>query len=96
MQNVGAAGEIPSHRRSNLGTDLSGTHPVSIKFNEGLALANRNLRWPPEDPAGETGLDAAGYVQCTACHDPHGSRSERYPFWRKATFGQVCGVCHDF
>jgi predicted CXXCH cytochrome family protein len=96
MQNVGSAGEIPSHRRSNLGRDLSGTHPVSIRFNEGVALANRNLRWPPDDPGGEVGVDAAGYVQCTACHDPHGSRSDRYPFWRKPTFGQVCVVCHAY
>jgi predicted CXXCH cytochrome family protein len=96
MQNVGARGEIPVHRSSHLGRDLTGTHPVSIKFSEGFALRDRNLRWPPDDPTGEVGVDAAGYVQCTSCHDPHGSRSERYPFWRKSTFGQVCVVCHDF
>ena len=82
--------------RSNLGTDLSGMHPVSIRFQDSQAMSKRHLRWHPLDPEGEVGTDADGYVQCTACHDPHGSKSTRYPFWQKASFGQVCKVCHDY
>ena len=97
MMNVGPAGEIPAGRKSNIGTDLTGTHPVSIKFDQATALADNHLRWPPIDPEGQVGVDANGYVQCTSCHDPHDdSRSDRYPFWRKRTFDEVCEVCHAY
>lgn len=96
MQGVGAGGEIPEGRKSNLGTDLSGTHPVSIKYEQNLALGRASLRWPPFDPDEEVKLDSNGFVQCTSCHDPHGSRSAKLPFWNKETFGQVCVVCHDY
>lgn len=97
MQNVGAAGEIPSGRRSHIGTDLSATHPVSIPYRQSTALAVSHLRWPPFDPENKVGPDADGFVQCTACHDPHDdSRSERYPFWNKSTFDEVCMTCHTF
>lgn len=97
MKNVGSKGEIPVSRKSRIGTDLSGTHPVSIKYQQGSALSTDHLRWPPVDPEGIVGVDANGYVQCTACHDPHNdSKSERYPFWNKATFDEVCNVCHEY
>jgi predicted CXXCH cytochrome family protein len=96
MTNVGPSGEIPRGRKSNLGTDLSGTHPVSVKFQQRSALMKQGLRWPPFDPQSQVGLDSEGYVQCTACHDPHGSRSTRYPFWQKDSFSEVCIVCHEF
>ncbi len=96
MKSTGASGEIPAGKKSSLGTDLSGTHPVSFKYGQDLAVGKTNLRWPPVDPEGDVKLDADGYVQCTICHDPHGSRSDKYPFWQKSTFGQVCQVCHAY
>jgi predicted CXXCH cytochrome family protein len=96
MVGVGGSGEIPAGRLSHLGTDISGTHPVSIKFEQKQSLDKAAMRWPPIDPAKEVGLDANGFVQCTACHDPHGSRSDHLPFWNKETFGQVCVVCHAY
>ncbi|RKX22609.1 MAG: hypothetical protein DRP35_01515 [Candidatus Zixiibacteriota bacterium] len=97
MRAVGSDGEIPSSKKSNLGINLSGTHPVSIKFEQSMALADDHLRWPPYDPENEVGLDADGYVQCTACHDPHDdSKSHKYPFWKKASFDEVCNVCHKY
>lgn len=97
MQNVGAGGEIPANRKGNFGLDLSGTHPVSVKYVQSTALTVDHLRWPPTDPERKVGPDADGYVQCTSCHDPHdNSRSERYPFWKKATFDEVCLTCHRF
>ena len=97
MRNVGNEGEIPLSRTSHIGTDLSGTHPVSVKYQEATALADDHLRWPPFDPERKVGADAAGYVQCTSCHDPHDdSKSAKYPFWKKATFDEVCDVCHTY
>lgn len=96
MSNVGGGGEIPAGRRSNLGTDLTGTHPVSIQFSQTTAVNAKHLRWPPHDPADKVGTDRDGYVQCTSCHDPHSSKSEKYPFWKKETFDEVCIVCHEF
>lgn len=97
MKNVGASGEIPSGRKSHIGTDLSAMHPVSIPYRQSTALSVGHLRWPPFDPEGKVGPDADGFVQCTACHDPHDdSRSDRYPFWNKTTFDEVCLTCHTF
>jgi predicted CXXCH cytochrome family protein len=96
MQNVGSAGEITAGRRSHIGTDLTGTHPVSVRMDQRLAQSTDHIRWPPLDPEDRVGVDANGYVQCTSCHDPHGSQSERYPFWQKPTFDQVCQVCHAY
>jgi len=96
MTGVGSSGEIPEGRRSHLGTDLSGTHPVSVKFDQRSAMMKQSLRWPPVDPQRQVGVDANGYVQCTSCHDPHGSRSPKYPFWQKSSFSEVCQVCHDY
>lgn len=97
MRNVGSSGAIPTTRRSHIGTDLTGTHPVSVKYSQNVALADAHLRWPPFDPAREVGTDAGGFIQCTACHDPHdGTRSTKYPFWKKATFDEVCEVCHSY
>lgn len=96
MQQVGGNGEIPAGRKSNLGTDLSGTHPVSVKFQQNAAMTDKNLVWPPNDPENKVGTDADGYVQCTSCHDPHKSRSDEYPFWKKTTFDEVCKACHKY
>lgn len=96
MRSVGARGEIPAHRGGFMGNDLTGTHPVSIPYRAEKASTKRGLRWPPFDPEREVGVDADGFVQCTSCHDPHGSRSTRYPFWRKERFAEVCQVCHDY
>jgi len=96
MSNVDGGGEIPGGRKSNLGTDLTGTHPVSIQFSQATAVNDKHLRWPPYDPADKVGVDSDGYVQCTSCHDPHSSKSDKYPFWKKETFEDVCTVCHEY
>lgn len=97
MKNVTSSGKISSSRKSHIGTDLRGTHPVSVKFNQVVALSNKSLRWPINDPLNEVGTDHNGYVQCTSCHDPHDdSKSDKYPFWKKSTFSEVCKSCHKY
>jgi predicted CXXCH cytochrome family protein len=96
MTGVNAAGQIPSTRKSSIGTDLSGTHPVSIRYRQETAAASSHLRWPPVDPEGDVGPDSEGFVQCTSCHDPHDdSKSDKYPFWQKQSYSEVCVTCHE-
>lgn len=92
-----------------IGTDLSGTHPVSIVYNEALVLQRNQatnlmkLKWPVRmfgDRISGGDPDVLLYptqgnfgVQCTSCHDPHVD-SDEPPFWRKPTHDEVCEVCH--
>ncbi len=86
--NIGA---IPADRKSNLGTDLRGTHPISFK-----PTGNGHARRP--SPGSAVHLDAAEQVQCTSCHDPHVE-------WNDAVQGKflvapnqrsaLCRACHD-
>ncbi len=55
---------IAKERRSDLGTDLRGTHPISFRPARGAQTHSP----PPSDPVH---LDASGQIQCTSCHDPH-------------------------
>ncbi|MEQ1731262.1 MAG: cytochrome c3 family protein, partial [Vicinamibacterales bacterium] len=49
---------------SNIGTNLTSSHPVSIVPVTGSEIIN-----PPAGHA--VGLDATGRLQCVSCHDPH-------------------------
>lgn len=62
--NTSATGTLPTAAPSNLGTDLSRSHPVSL-----TPAITPELRAPPVGDAVK--LDGAGRVQCTSCHDPH-------------------------
>jgi hypothetical protein len=87
-----------------IGTDLSGSHPVSFfvaesgdEFATGLTdMGVRSLASITADP--DVHLDAQGKMQCTTCHDPHADRyfvPGRVPrFWVKPTVDEVCLTCH--
>lgn len=92
-----------------VGTNLSGTHPISFEYNAALAAADGHLNTP--DLSGSfgdadvklypTGTNLSKYgVQCTSCHDPHNDAKgndpgyPNLPFWRKTTYDEVCVVCH--
>ena len=94
MAGTGTRGQIRGASAANLGHDLSSTHPVSFRYDQDLAVQSGKLKWPIADPEGRVKLDVNSEVQCTSCHDPHTSRSNRYPFWQKATFEEVCVSCH--
>jgi len=87
-----------------LGTDLSGGHPISIIFDQELAIKRNTatellpLNWPISDKDVKLYPTQGGQgVQCTSCHDPHGGRGDitAPPFWQKQTYDEVCLVCHD-
>jgi predicted CXXCH cytochrome family protein len=59
-----AAAPLAAKSPSNLGTDLRGSHPVSLR----TPLSTRVVAPSPSDAVK---LDDGGRVQCTSCHDPH-------------------------
>ncbi len=81
---------IAPERRSNLGTDLRGSHPISFR-----PIAGRRVVLPA--PQDAVKLDKNGEVQCTSCHDPHAE-------WRDPDVGRflvkpsggsaLCLSCH--
>ncbi len=91
-------------RPGYIGTDLSGSHPVSFVVPDGVTLGGdpesdmvlRPLAAIESDQ--DVRLDAAGKMQCTTCHDPHADRyysPGRVPrFWVKPTVEEVCLTCH--
>ncbi len=94
---------MPKSASGYLGTNLSGGHPISILFDESLAIrrsfSNPNLmqlNWPIQDPDVKLYPTQGGYgVQCSCCHDPHGGKTDDPPFWRKYDYDDVCLVCHN-
>ena len=92
-----------------IGTNLSGGHPVSIVFDARLVGERQKdpgimqLNWPIVDHYVKLYPTQDGYgVQCTSCHDPHTNRTTETkdgnpwpPFWQKATYDDVCLVCHN-
>lgn len=88
-----------------LGTDLSGSHPVSFVYDDALAIENNAagdmpLRMPSTLNDPDVKLDANGKIQCTTCHDPHDDSNYvagRVPhFYVKPSWSAVCLTCHDY
>ncbi len=83
---------IDAGRRSNLGTDLRRSHPISMA----APAVGRKAHAPGRGDA--VHLDRAGLVQCTSCHDPHDE-------WRDPDVGKflvkrsaqsaLCVSCHS-
>ncbi len=78
---------------SNLGTDLSDDHPVSFVYDSGLALSNPELQWPSALPE-KIRLDKNNMLQCTACHDPHDNRFDKFLVMSNQYSG-LCTACHS-
>ncbi len=83
-------GKIPASRRSNLGTDLRKTHPISF-----VPPGSATLRRPPVTKA--VHLDDKGEIQCTSCHDPHseyGGSPEGKFLLEPTAESELCVTCH--
>jgi predicted CXXCH cytochrome family protein len=82
---------IPPESRSNLGTDLRRTHPISFR------PAGSSGTHPPVG-GDRVKLDATGQVQCTSCHDPHKEFNDPVvgKFLAKPSArSALCLSCHD-
>jgi predicted CXXCH cytochrome family protein len=78
---------------NNLGTDLTGDHPISFVYDNALATADGNLRFPKTLPP-EVRLDRSGQLQCTACHDPHNDQYGNFLVMDNMG-SALCVACHD-
>jgi len=82
---------IPAGRRSNVGTDLRRSHPISFQPASGsrtrAPVSGEGVR-----------LDRTGQVQCTSCHDPHVEyveAGEGQFLVRSVRRSALCLTCHD-
>jgi hypothetical protein len=99
------SGRLEAGHRGFLGTDLSGSHPISVEIRDRdveAAADDSDMGLKPvvsimADKS--VRLDNRGMIQCTTCHDPH---SDRYyeegvvpRFWVEPTVAGVCLKCHE-
>jgi predicted CXXCH cytochrome family protein len=78
---------------ANLGTDLTGDHPISFVYDSALAAADGNLYDPGALPQAVR-LDRSGQLQCTACHDPHNDQYGNFLVVDN-TGSALCLTCHN-
>jgi len=86
------AGKISSTSTAFIGTDLRDDHPISFNYSQAYP-SNLEIKDDLTLPA-EVKLDSSGKVQCTSCHDPHGTL---FPKFMVASLesGGLCQACHD-
>jgi predicted CXXCH cytochrome family protein len=79
--------------RTLIGMDLSDDHPVSFVFDSQLAGDNGQL-FDPATLTNEVRLDNNAMVQCTSCHNPHGTENPKF-LVKTRSFSELCRTCHD-
>ncbi len=86
-----SGGKLTSASSAFIGTDLSNDHPISFDYNnsfpDNLEIADINFL-----PA-ELALDAGDNLQCTTCHDPHGTALDHF-LTTSLTNAGMCTTCH--
>jgi hypothetical protein len=92
-------------RRGYLGTDLSGSHPISFTVPDGDAESEEldgDMGIRPRaiiESSPDVRLDEHGKMQCSTCHDAHADvyyQPGRVPrFWVRPTVEEVCLTCHE-
>ena len=89
---TGPLGMSTLQGRTVLGTDLSGSHPVSFTYDLALTAKNTGLADPGALPA-SIPLDDQKQLQCTSCHDPH---QDKLPNFLRMDNrgGALCSTCH--
>ena len=78
---------------NNLGTDLSGDHPISFKYDSELVAQDTTLV-PPSSLTGKVKLDHSGQVQCVSCHNPHDNQFGNFLVMDN-TGSALCLTCHN-
>jgi predicted CXXCH cytochrome family protein len=77
---------------SNLGTDLSGDHPISFVYDQNLATLDSQIKDPTTIDR-KFKLDHAKKMQCVTCHDPHDNQFGKFLVMNN-TGSALCLGCH--
>ncbi len=78
---------------ANLGSSLTGEHPVSFVYDNALAIADGGLADPATLPAAIK-MDKNNELQCTTCHDPHDNTYGKFLVLDNST-SSLCIACHE-
>jgi len=101
--NLDMTGKLSPSSVSYIGTDLRKDHPISFAYSQSYP-SNTEIKGPGADGVTfgnlNIKLDSGKNVQCTTCHDPHGTP---YPKFLTASIAYdstvdnltVCTSCHD-
>ena len=83
--------------RGRLGTDLRDDHPISLVYDNSLAVTDTRLQQP--GPGGinlaPLPLQNGQYLECTTCHDVHDNTHQPF-LYKRSLNGEVCLTCHNF
>jgi len=85
---------------SNIGTDLSDDHPISITYDATLSSADAGLYDPTTTNSGLGGtinqdLLLGGQVQCASCHDVHNGNGVSKLLRISNAASALCLTCHN-
>ncbi len=82
-------GTLPSGSLSDFGLDLSGHHPVSFPYHNGLPNAELSPTPPPDLDYGDT-----DEIHCITCHDPHDDQFGMF-LLKDNRYSALCTSCHQ-
>jgi len=96
----GATGSTYITGSALIGTDLSGTHPVSFVYDSALAIADGNLHDPSTAPSGLGGTIAEDLLynnrlECASCHNVHDKYDQLGLLVINNTGSALCLTCHN-
>src|SRR5215471_2077334 len=78
---------------SNLGTDLSGDHPISFVYDQTLASLDSSIKDPTTIDK-KLKLDQLHKLQCVTCHNPHDNQFGSFLVMDN-TGSALCLGCHN-
>ncbi len=95
--------KLTSANAGYLGTDLSGSHPISFTYDDALASRDGALYAPTTTNSGLGGTVAvdmlfAGKMECASCHDAHRNDESALaqPLLKRSNLqSALCLTCHS-
>ncbi|MBN2433014.1 MAG: cytochrome C [Acidobacteria bacterium] len=95
----GTSGTVHIGGRYDLGTDLSGDHPISFTYDTSLATSDGELADPATALSGLGGtiqndLLYGGRLECSSCHDVHNAYNHNNLLVIENAASALCLTCH--
>lgn len=95
----GSIGGLTGNTALEIGTNFSNDHPISLTYDAGTPVLDAELEDPTVALSGLGGtitadlLDGGGTVECSACHDVHGTANPSLLKIDNAN-SALCLTCH--